>query len=885
MTTSRPRREWIILMAAALLLATSGCSSSEEPSPSDPSSGVYDAPSSPAASDSGGPAVTTVPMGGSQGPVAGAPAAGQQEVGQVAARRMALEQRQQEIAADYLRLGERYLEEGRYQQARQALASALEVQPGNAEAQRLFDRVSGILGDDPLAARSEMRDAWDFKRATWQQASFMARQHFDQGRHFFTEGDYAAAVEEYQKALLILQANPTIDADFDEATVKQALAKAREARDQSEREAEAARLRDIEKINAEREADDQRRLELKVQRLWEDALVLFEREKFEECESVCAQIIDLEFGHPEARSLKEAARRARHEKATATNISEYRREWQRALQEVKEIGMPITGDPIFPDLEKWRKISARGPVRISPDQVAVSEVDEEVRRRLEGTILPSVDWSDKTLGDAIRFIRNNTGVDIIVTRAVDEMMPPEERILRLSLDEIRAYSALKLAVEYLGLRFRIQDGLVKITTPEALRQDKAVEFYEVRDLTARLNNFPGVEINLNPSGYGAGLGGFDDFGGDDEEENIPIEVDRLIEMIRQTVDPVSWDEDPANTIVDKNGTLVVRQTPENHRSIRKLLADLRKSTGVLVQIESRFISVENNFLQDIGVDWRGLGDDSGGVGVPGKGTSVTFDDFGPPGSPLIIGTSNDAGAWYQDSNADIRARTENLFDQALGNPDVLTASGGFSMQWSYLDDTELEAILRATQKYERVNTVTAPTLLVYNTQRANLQVTNHVAYVKDFDVEIAQASVIADPIVDVVREGVVLDVRPIVSNDRRFVTLELRPTVATLMRPIRTFSTTLAVGTAVTFEVPELRKESLKTTVVMPDGGTLLLGGLKYYEEQDLVSGVPVLKDIPILSFFFSRKGKYTNLRDLIILLRVKIMIMEEFEPTGGVAR
>ena len=42
--------------------------------------------------------------------------------------------------------------------------------------------------------------------------------------------------------------------------------------------------------------------------------------------------------------------------------------------------------------------------------------------------------------------------------------------------------------------------------------------------------------------------------------------------------------------------------------------------------------------------------------------------------------------------------------------------------------------------------------------RAHIAVTTQKAYVKDFDVEIAQAAVIADPIVDIVTEGVVLDV-------------------------------------------------------------------------------------------------------------------------------
>jgi len=405
-----------------------------------------------------------------------------------------------------------------------------------------------------------------------------------------------------------------------------------------------------------------------------------------------------------------------------------------------------------------------------------------------------------------------------------------------------------------------------------------VQFYEVRDLVAKLNSFPSVEINLNPSGAGAGAGGSEPE--ESSEENRTIESDRLIEMIKTAVDKISWDEDPSNTIIDKNGTLVVRQTPENQRAIRELLTNLRRTTGLQVAIESRFISVQNNFLQDIGVDWRGLGDNTGGTGVPGKGTNAPFDDFGP--APSQIGFDNSSGAFYNSGpEGDVRGRVENIFGRSLGNVDTLTNAGGFSLQYVYLDDTQLEAILRAVQKYERVNTVTAPKLVVTNTQRANITVINHVAYVKDFDVEIAQAAVIADPIVDVVREGVILDVRPTISSDRRFVTLELRPTVATLVRPIRTFTTTLGTGAAVTFEVPELRKQSLKTTVVMPDGSTLLLGGLKFFEEQDFEAGVPILKDIPVVSFLFSRKGKYTSIQDLIILLKVKILVPNELEPTA----
>ncbi|MHC4924034.1 MAG: hypothetical protein ACYTG4_08140 [Planctomycetota bacterium] len=44
-------------------------------------------------------------------------------------------------------------------------------------------------------------------------------------------------------------------------------------------------------------------------------------------------------------------------------------------------------------------------------------------------------------------------------------------------------------------------------------------------------------------------------------------------------------------------------------------------------------------------------------------------------------------------------------------------------------------------------------------RRANIQVLNQVSYIQDFDVEIAQLAQIGDPIIGLLQEGVVLDVK------------------------------------------------------------------------------------------------------------------------------
>jgi type II secretory pathway component GspD/PulD (secretin) len=205
-----------------------------------------------------------------------------------------------------------------------------------------------------------------------------------------------------------------------------------------------------------------------------------------------------------------------------------------------------------------------------------------------------------------------------------------------------------------------------------------------------------------------------------------------------------------------------------------------------------------------------------------------------------------------------------------------------SVQAVYLDDTQLEVILRAVEKNQRIEEIAAPRLTVYDTQRANVSVMTQNSYVQDFDVEIAQAAAIGDPIVQTIRDGIILDVKPIVSADRRFITMELRPTVAILTRPIATFQTTLAQGPPVTIQLPELQIQRVRTTVTMPDGGTLLLGGLKFMEERRLDSSVPWLNKVPILAFALSRKGTYEERRNLLVLIRARIVRPEENEPSAS---
>jgi type II secretory pathway component GspD/PulD (secretin) len=78
--------------------------------------------------------------------------------------------------------------------------------------------------------------------------------------------------------------------------------------------------------------------------------------------------------------------------------------------------------------------------------------------------------------------------------------------------------------------------------------------------------------------------------------------------------------------------------------------------------------------------------------------------------------------------------------------------------------------------------------------------------------------------------------------------------------------------------LPEVRTTSLSTTATVPDGGTLLLGGLKLGGEISIEAGVPVLNKIPILKRAFSNSSLVKDEQTLLILVKPKIIIQEEVE-------
>lgn len=781
---------------------------------------------------------------------------------------------------------------GNIEAAREAYGKALELDPANPEA---LEGWTNLTSNRPSSVDGYIKEQRALQQVRRQEAVARVRNHLELGRSLESREEYAGAVQEYNRALAIVSwYDDTSDFGTSAAALRDLIDNAQHKSALAERTRREEALR---AAQLERERDLMRTREQalgKIQAYFEQANVAFREGRYEAAIDYARQVLRIDPTNRSATNMIAVAHDAKHMAALDTHKRNFDDQWKRVMQQLESDMLPQT--KVVEWSEDWLDGIAQRKPRVVGDEVPTDELGTNgaIYAALKSKRVMNLQWGDDTtLPMAVSYLRTMTGLNFYITpKAQSEK---EEARVPLTIDDYAVSDILDIMTEQNGLKWEVRDGLVRITTAEEITGSYILRFFDINDLQVKIQSYLGQEINLFPSNFTPP---------EPPELAEPVELiqpEQLQELIKETIGgPGAW-EDPA-TLEAKKGLLIAKNTPEVLANVEKLLSELRANTGLLVNLEVRFLTAEDNFLRDVGVDVRGLGLTNTTAGVPGLGTSVTQNDvfFGNPSAPTgfssalglqpepsSVGTAADAGIFYNDGqDGQYSARMENLFDVLLGNPEVLTGSGGLSFQHTFLDDTEMEVILRAVQKSERIQNITSPRITVYNTQRANVQVLNQVSYVQDYEVEIAQASNIANPVIQTILDGIVLDVRPTVSQNRKFVTLELRPTVAVLTRPIATFTTSLASGPVtanapVTIQLPELRVSRVRTTVTMPDRATLLLGGLKYYEQETLNSTTPILGDIPILSFLFSRKGHYVNRRNLLILITAEIVPLEEYAPKG----
>ena len=105
-----------------------------------------------------------------------------------------------------------------------------------------------------------------------------------------------------------------------------------------------------------------------------------------------------------------------------------------------------------------------------------------------------------------------------------------------------------------------------------------------------------------------------------------------------------------------------------------------------------------------------------------------------------------------------------------------------------------------------------------------------------------------------------------------------KPLGASLGLNAKTSNEQTVRSSGTTIQQPEYITTSVTTTVSVPDGGTVLLGGIKRLREGRNEFGVPILSKIPYINRLFKNVGMGRTTDSLMLMVTPRIIIQEEEE-------
>ena len=241
------------------------------------------------------------------------------------------------------------------------------------------------------------------------------------------------------------------------------------------------------------------------------------------------------------------------------------------------------------------------------------------------------------------------------------------------------------------------------------------------------------------------------------------------------------------------------------------------------------------------------------------------------------------------------------------------ATAGAQLGFAILSDVEAYFFINAAQGDKRSNVLQAPKVTLFNGQQAFVSDKAYSPFVISVIPVVGDFAAAEQPVIVVLNQGTSMTVQAVVSNDRRFVRLTVVPyfsnigQVNTFQFTGTTTSTTDTLArdcsprhqreqgvqqqrdnntvsnTGTTVQLPTFSSVTVTTTVSVPDGGTVLLGGIKRLSEGRNEFGVPLLNKLPYINRLFKNVGIGRETQSLMMMVTPRIIIQEEEEEKLGI--
>lgn len=381
----------------------------------------------------------------------------------------------------------------------------------------------------------------------------------------------------------------------------------------------------------------------------------------------------------------------------------------------------------------------------------------------------------------------------------------------------------------------------------------------------------------------------------------------LMRLIETTISPDVWLNAGGTATMSpfrQNLSLIVNAPQETHEQIADLLKSLRALQNLQVTIEVRFIKLSDNFFEKMGVNFQISLDDNTRNRIPRE-------DSGPS---ISFGVETDAGSTNPNAlvpTADLDFRlTQGSFGTTVPSFGGFDPGAGSTIGVAILSDIEMFLFLQAAQGNTRSNVLQAPKVTMFDGQFGTINDTTTRPFVLGYQPIVGDFAVGQRPIIVVLSEGTQMNVQPVVSPDKRFVRLTMMPQFTRLGATDREFTfqgrKSTKSGTSIlnpsnglptpgrnneeqivegiTVQQPAFSQTSVSTTVTVPDGGTILMGGIKRLSEERIEKGTPILSKIPYINRLFKNNAIGRDTETLMFTVTPRIIIPQEEEEQLGIA-
>jgi type IV pilus assembly protein PilQ len=439
--------------------------------------------------------------------------------------------------------------------------------------------------------------------------------------------------------------------------------------------------------------------------------------------------------------------------------------------------------------------------------------------------------------DILNYITEQYGVNFVIDKSVKDVpvtVHVNDVPWNVALDSVLRSQALGVQVN--GNILRIAESTVLASEGDIVRKqmDTQLDASPLYTEFFRLNyadalgksSRSGTTSGTSTSGGGGGEssgGGGGSLGGGTGGGNggiLPIIKRRLSRRGSIEIDP-------------RSNSIIVTDVRENMDTVRKLI-EILDQPEPQVEIEARIVVATRKFSRDVGVQLSAIvlgkrGSGAAGSTLPGATTGLAI----PPGLP----------------NGSI--------SNGLGSEIANTAIG---LTTGIFGTAQISALITAGEQKGEAKVIATPRVTTLNQQPAKIKSSTQIPITTVQPGAAAGGAVVATTTyVDV---PLSLTINPQITD------------VGDIVLDVTAENS--SVSSVVAGAAPAINTQSMQTRVIVPDGGTTVVGGVLFDDERENQNRTPGISKIPIFGNLFKRKSVERNTNEILFFITPRI-----YRPEG----